>query len=278
MSAPTPVLSIITAVHNQLDMNRWYVEHLRRHTRLPYELIVIDNASTDGSAAFFESVGATVIRNTGNYSYPYTQNQGIARAQGQWLAFLNNDIVVPPGWDERLIASAQRNGLDVLTVCGIEQVESQAATRQLRRRWNKASLPVRLFGAHKPWLGLSLRWMYGQWDAFNRKRIERFEGQVLEGYVGNTVLMSRQGVERVGLWDERIQAADADLFMRTKRRAVEVGDVRPMHIALDVFVHHYIRVTLRANPPQFADRDRLISMEEKWSPEDARRYSPPRPQ
>ena len=66
---------------------------------------------------------------------------------------------------------------------------------------------------------------------------------------------------------ERIQAADADLYLRTKKRALEHGDVRPLHIALDVFVHHYIRLTLKGGYPPFADRDNLIALDQKWSPE-----------
>ncbi len=264
-------LSIITAVHNQLAVNRWYVEHLKRCTRLPYELIVIDNASTDGSAEFFEQAGAKVIRNSANYSYPYTQNQGIAAAQGEWLAFLNNDIVVPDAWDTRLLASAERNGLDALTVCGVERVETPEATQVLRRRWKRAALPVRLFGAKQPWLALSHRWMYGNWQRFTQDRIQRFEGQTLEGYVGNSVLMNRRALDLAGLWDERIQAADADLFLRVKKRAVEHGDIKPVHIALDVFVHHYIRITMRAKPPVFADAAHLIPIEQKWSQQEAHR-------
>jgi GT2 family glycosyltransferase len=107
--------------------------------------------------------------------------------------------------------------------------------------------------------------MYGDWERFCRNRAEQFEGLVIEGYVGNSVLMNRRAIDRIGLWDERIQAADADLFLRAKKRAVEVGDIRPLHIALDVFVHHYIRVTMRARPPAFADAARLIPMEKKWS-------------
>lgn len=266
-----PKLSIITAVHNQLAVNQWYVEHLKRYTQQAYELIIIDNASTDGSAEFFESVGAKVIRNSANYSYPYTQNQGIAVAQGEWLAFLNNDIVVPPAWDTRLLASAAHNGLDALTVCGIERIETPEATQVLRRRWKRASLPVRLMGAGQPWLKLSHRWMYGDWERFSRGREQRFQGQILEGYVGNSVLMNRRALGLVGEWDERIQAADADLFLRVKKRAVDHGDIRALHIALDVFVHHYIRITVRANPPAFADADRLIPMDAKWPPAEAHR-------
>lgn len=270
MNEPMPTLSIITAVHNQLEMNRWYLEHLRRNTRLDHELIVIDNASTDGSAAFFESAGATVIRNTANYSYPYTQNQGIARAKGQWMAFLNNDIIVPPNWDATLLATADGNGLDALTVCGIEQIESRQATRRLRHRWSRASLPVRLFGARQPWLRWSHRLMYPDWDRFCAERADAFAGQVLEGYVGNSVLMNRRALDLLGPWDERIQSADADLYLRSKQRALSHGDIKPLHIALDVFVHHYIRITARARPPAFADADRLIALDDKWSIEQRR--------
>jgi len=268
-------LSIITAVHNQLAVNQWYVEHLKRCTRQPYELIIIDNASTDGSAEFFESVGAKVIRNPANYSYPYTQNQGIAVAQGEWLAFLNNDIVVPPAWDARLLTSAELNGLDALTVCGIERIESAVATHAMRRRWKRAALPVRLFGATQPWLKLSHQWMYGNWERFSQDRAVRFQGRVIEGYVGNSVLMNRRALELVGLWDERIQDADADLYMRTKERSMDEGDMKPLHIALDVFVHHYIRITMRANPPAFADAVRLMPLDKKWTPEEFYRLRVP---
>jgi glycosyltransferase involved in cell wall biosynthesis len=65
MSEHRPKLSIITAVHNQLPMNQIYWENLRKNTKNSFELIVIDNASTDASADFFESVGVRVIRNLG---------------------------------------------------------------------------------------------------------------------------------------------------------------------------------------------------------------------
>jgi GT2 family glycosyltransferase len=51
------MLSIITAVHNLLPMNRLFWEYLQRYTALPFELIIIDNDSTDGSDRFFEAQG-----------------------------------------------------------------------------------------------------------------------------------------------------------------------------------------------------------------------------
>ncbi len=267
MSATQPKISIITAVYNQLAMNQIYWENLVKNTRQPFELIVIDNASTDASADFFESVGARVIRNPGNYSYPVSQNQGIAVAKGEWLAFLNNDIIVSEGWDEVLIANAVHNQLDVITSCGIERIESKAATKKLRRRWNRIRGLVGLFGIGRHSLLLMHKWMYGNWAAFCQNRRERFKHQAVEGFVGNTVMFSRRALNILGPWDETQQAADFDLFLRTAMRAREVGDIRPMHIALDCFNHHYIRLTMKGGYPPFVDRDKLIPLDQKWTAE-----------
>jgi glycosyltransferase involved in cell wall biosynthesis len=267
MTDPQPKLSIITAVYNQLPMNQIYWENLVKHTKHAFELIVIDNASTDASADFFESVGARVIRNPGNYSYPVSQNQGIAIAKGEWLAFLNNDIIVSDGWDDTLIANAEHNQLDVITSCGIERIESKAATKKLRRRWNRIRGLVGVFGTGRNSLLLMHKWMYGNWAAFCKNRQENYKHQAVEGFVGNTVMFSRRALKLLGPWDETQQAADFDLFLRTALRAREVGDIRPMHIALDCFNHHYIRLTMKGGYPPFVDKDKLIPLDQKWTAE-----------
>jgi glycosyltransferase involved in cell wall biosynthesis len=267
MTEQAPKLSIITAVYNQLPMNQIYWENLVKHTKHPFELIVIDNASTDASADFFESVGARVIRNAGNYSYPVSQNQGIAIAKGEWLAFLNNDIIVSDGWDDTLIANAEYNQLDVITSCGIERIESKEATKKLRRRWNRIRGLVGLFGTGRTSLLLMHQWMYGNWAAFCKSRQDQFKHQTVEGFVGNTVMFSRRALEILGPWDETQQGADFDLFLRTAMRAREVGDIRPMHIALDCFNHHYIRLTMKGGYPPFVDKDNLIPLDQKWTAE-----------
>jgi len=267
MSDHKPKLSIITAVYNQLPMNQIYWENLVKNTKNSFELIVIDNASTDASADFFESVGVRVIRNLGNFSYPVSQNQGISIAKGEWLAFLNNDIIVSEGWDETLIANAEYNQLDVITSCGIERIESKSATKKLRRRWNRIRGLVGLFGTGRNSLLLMHKWMYGNWAAFCKDRQERFKHQAVEGFVGNTVMFSRRALDILGPWDETQQAADFDLFLRTAMRAREVGDIRPMHIALDCFNHHYIRLTMKGGYPPFVDKDKLIPLDQKWTAE-----------
>jgi glycosyltransferase involved in cell wall biosynthesis len=49
------MFSIIVAVHNQLGHNQLFLESIKQYTTPPYEVIVIDNNSSDGSGDFFES-------------------------------------------------------------------------------------------------------------------------------------------------------------------------------------------------------------------------------
>ncbi len=259
------MISIITAIHNQYAMNVLFWEYLQRYTSHPFELIVIDNASTDESAAFFESVGAQVIRNTANYSYPYSQNQGVALAKYDWLAFLNNDILVSPAWDQSLIETMMVQGLEVATVCGIEMVESEIVKRQLKRRWQRIKNFLSLFGRSQRILRLMHRWMYPNWELFCQQRKTNFRHQIRLGFVGNTVMIRRSALAKVGQWDERIQSGDFDLYLRTYKRALEVGDIKPMHICLDTFIHHYIRLTSKTDYPQFADHENLLALDKKWS-------------
>lgn len=266
------MISIITAVHNGLAVNELFFESLKKYTHHPFELIIIDNNSTDGSREYFEKQGAKVISNPVNYSYPYCQNQGIREAKYDVLAFLNNDIIVSPQWDKRLLKIADANGLEVITPCGIERLESPEATQRIRRKWKAIKNFLSLLGYRKGVFLMMHRMMYGSWEAFNDSRYRRFGNKVVEGFVGNSVIMKRSAIDKVGLWDERIQAADFDLYVRTKKRSMEQGDIRPVHIALGVFNHHFIRITVHSRPAGFADKDRLISLEDKWGKEALDKY------
>jgi glycosyltransferase involved in cell wall biosynthesis len=249
-------------------MNKLFYESLKAYSFHPFQLIIIDNASTDGSAEYFESVGAEVIRNTDNFSYPYTQNQGIAIATFQYFAFLNNDIIVAPNWDKLLIESMQRNGFDAITSCGLERIETNEKTKRLRLKWNIIRnafkyLPKSFFN-----LRMMHRMMYPNWIDFNWSRHKNFNNQYIEGCLGHSVIVSRRCLELCGNWDERIQEADFDLYMRIKKRHIEHHDITPCMIDLGVFHHHYIRLTAKAKYKPFADREKLIPLTSKWTSEE----------
>ncbi len=262
------MLSIITAIHNQLPMNRLFYDCIKKYTHEPFELIIIDNCSDDGSGDFFESVGAKVIRNAKNYSYPYAQNQGIKLAKGSLFAFLNNDIIVAPNWNKMLLEAMTLNGLDIVTCSGIENAGDPKSTILFRRKWNYVKNSLSWLGNSRKNLERMHRWMYGDWDKFCANRFNQFQNFATEGFVGNSVVMSKKGLDAIGLWDERIQAADFDMYVRSKKRFLEKGDIKPCHIIPAVFHHHYIRLTQRSVRIPFEDAGNIIKFEEKYNPEE----------
>jgi glycosyltransferase involved in cell wall biosynthesis len=102
--------SIIIPCWNQLEFTRQCVTALVRYTRLPWELIVINTGSTDGTAVYLASVQdvaavpVTVVSNRENRGFPAAINQGLAAARGKYLVMLNNDMVVTDAWLDQLTA------------------------------------------------------------------------------------------------------------------------------------------------------------------------------
>ncbi len=97
----TPILIIIPAF-NQLDYCRQCIQSIQANTRRAYRLILVDNGSTDGVGAFFDTVpGADVIHSPVNLGFAGGVNLGLKQAEGHVL-LLNSDTLVPEGWLQRL--------------------------------------------------------------------------------------------------------------------------------------------------------------------------------
>ena len=103
--------SVIVPCWNQCAFTRQCLQALFRFTRPgSWELIVVDNGSTDGTADYLagvqdaSAVPITVITNPRNVGFPAAVNQGLQVASGDYLVLLNNDAVVTEGWLEHLIA------------------------------------------------------------------------------------------------------------------------------------------------------------------------------
>ncbi len=101
--------SVIVPCWNQLEFTRQCMAALMRCTRSPWELIVVNNGSTDGTSDYLAGVQdaspvpVTVIANSTNLGFPAAINQGLKCARGEYLVLLNNDAVVTGGWLEQLI-------------------------------------------------------------------------------------------------------------------------------------------------------------------------------
>lgn len=270
------MLSIITAIYNQLDMNKLYYEYLKKYTDNVFELIIIDNNSNDGSRAYFESLGegVTVIANKENYSYPHCQNQGISVAKYDYLVFLNNDLLVSPHWDSRMLEVLGKNDYHVVSLGSNDRLYDKKTTQKLAFRWKMVKYPlITLLGQR----GVSLRLMrtltYGSWKRFTEKKFRRYGLSMTKGFSGSAIAMTRTALEKIGAWDEQQQSADFDTFFRTCHRAETVGDLQILSIINGIFIHHYRRLTLYVSYPPFADKDNLSSIDKKWAKNDIERWT-----
>lgn len=261
------MISIITSIYNQLPVNKLYYETLQACTSLPYELIIIDNNSDDGSCAYFEQKeNVTLVKTGANYNYPYCQNLGIKHAKYDHLCFFNNDAIPTKHWDVRMFEVFQRNKkIKALSFATNDHLESKEAHKQISRKWKRAKYPLQaIFGNTYFSLTLMLKAMYGNLDTFGEKRFQKFGYETSEGYSGSVIVLKKDILEKIGMWDERIQAADFDLFNRIKEYALANEDIESLQLALGIYFHHYQRLTVKKEYPPFANVEQMIHLEDKW--------------
>ena len=86
-------LSVITLTLNKLEYTKKFIKSLQKYTK-DFELIIVDNGSTDGTVEYLESLDfIKLIKNSENKGFSAGNNQGIAIAEGEYIGFLNNDIL-----------------------------------------------------------------------------------------------------------------------------------------------------------------------------------------
>jgi glycosyltransferase involved in cell wall biosynthesis len=267
------MLSIITPVHNQIEQNKLFIKSLEQYTKNQYELIIIDNNSTDGSADFFESKGCQVIRNSRNYCYSDSMNMGIDKAKYDILGFLNNDLYLGVDWDQNLIEAMDAHNLDVVSPIGIQQMPTLLETQQKTNKW-KSLGGKKYKNLDMEGLEELINQMYGNWEEFCAGIKKKYEGKLMDGIVGNTVVVRRDLLEKVNNWDPMILEADYDFYLKVRKREEEVGDVkRPMAVCSS-YVHHFINATVRSTKKPFRCSHELLNYKEKWSKPDLEKFWP----
>lgn len=103
--------SIIIPLYNQLGFTKVCLEYLVRNTpKEAVEIILVDNASSDGTKEFTEGLrqSCAVIRNEVNLGFAKACNQGARAATGDFLVFLNNDTAPHRNWLQGLLDPFER--------------------------------------------------------------------------------------------------------------------------------------------------------------------------
>ncbi|GEM_PF-727315 len=107
-------VSIVIPTFNNLHLTRRCLDSVLCNTpQGQFELVVVDNGSTDGTVPFLSEMQKhgrlRLISNLKNHGFAHACNQGAAAGQGDHVLFLNNDTVVTTGWIGALLETANRH-------------------------------------------------------------------------------------------------------------------------------------------------------------------------
>ncbi len=244
---PAPLTSIVILTLNQLELTRLCLDSIRKHTLSPYEIIFVDNGSSDGTPEFLRKEEAShhnirLMENRKNLGFSAGCNQGIRASRGDLILLLNNDVVVTPCWLEGMIECLRRTpgagvaGPMTNNISGVQQA---------------------------PETGYSnLDGLDGFAAEF--RRINRNTRRPNRRIVGFCMLFRRELIDRIGLLDESFGSGNFEDDDFCLRAAIEgFKNV----IAADVFIHHFGSATFRGEGIDFGARmaanNRLFR--EKWS-------------
>jgi O-antigen biosynthesis protein len=240
---PVPGLtSIVIVTHNEIAHTRACLDSIRLRTDEPYELIVVDNGSTDGTPQEVKlHTDIRLIANAGNRGFPAAVNQGIAIAAGSQILLLNNDTLVTTGWLRRMLSA-------------LESAPGVGLVGPVSNRVSGAQRVDARYGQISELDGFA--WQWGLEHSRQTLATDRL--------VGFCLLIKRTVIEQIGGLDERfgIGNFEDDDFCR---RAQQAG--LKLLIARDAFVHHAGHATFvgsGADLNAILDRNRRL-YEEKWS-------------
>jgi GT2 family glycosyltransferase/glycosyltransferase involved in cell wall biosynthesis/Tfp pilus assembly protein PilF len=107
-----PLVSLIIPVFNNVELTKKCIDSIRKNTRCDlYEIIIVDNASTDATLEYLNSLedSVKIIRNEKNVGFAKACNLGARISESDYLLFLNNDTEAKPSWLEYLLSVFNQN-------------------------------------------------------------------------------------------------------------------------------------------------------------------------
>jgi len=225
-----PAVSAIIVNYNAGTLLRGCVDSLLA-CPLAIEIIVVDNASHDGSLdGLPDSPHIRVIRNSTNVGFAAACNIGISASSAPFSLFLNPDCFFQPGAVSILLAGLQ-SGDRVGMVGGLlvneDGSEQGGGRRAVPTPWRSF---VRAFGLHR----FADRWPKLFYDFHLHEQPLPDEPIEVEAISGACMLVKREAVEDVGLWDECyfLHCEDLDWCMRFRQmgwKILFVPDARIYH-------------------------------------------------
>jgi glycosyltransferase involved in cell wall biosynthesis len=243
-AAPSPELSVLISSYNGERRLPVVLDHLRRQAVSPerFEVIVVDDGSTDRTAEVAAAHGARVVRLERNGGPAAARNAGLAVARGEIVAITDDDCEPAPGWLAALLCAFSDRDTD-----GAGGLVLPASTEGFVLRYLAASNPLAPLAAEllvsndlSYRLRLYLRGLV-------RTAPDLAPGAELYSLAGANMAFRRELLLELGGFDEAFTFAseDEDLCHRAHARA---GGARLRYAPSAVVLHRYkpeLRDTLR---------------------------------
>lgn len=221
-----PKVSVVVLCYNQLDYTKQCVDSILRETAYPnYELILVDNCSSDDTAVYLKEMAekekrVKIVLNTTNRGFAGGNNDGIQVSDGEYIVLLNNDTVVTRGWMTGMVKRFLNS--DKVGMVG-------AVTNSIG---NEAQIPVTYQDiADMPAFA---------YDYTARHMGENF---IHDGVLAMfCVMFSRKLTEEIGLLDENYGIGmfeDDDYSVATQNAGYD------LILPEDVFIHHFGSVSFK---------------------------------
>jgi glycosyltransferase involved in cell wall biosynthesis len=182
-------VSVVIPTHNRRQFLSVTLKSVLRQSDVDFDVIVVDDGSTDDTPVFLEAIEdprVRFIRNERPQGVRTARNQGIAATTGEWLAFVDDDDIWAPDKLTRQLSAARESGACWVYTGAIEIDERGG--------------PLSGTPPHPP--------------AVVMERLPHFD-LVPGGSSG--VLATRRAVEEAGGWDPQVFLADWDLWIRLGR-------------------------------------------------------------
>ena len=197
--AATPEFSVLIVNYNGGAYLQAALDSLKTQTVRDFEVICVDNNSTDGSADNLDAAGLPgwqLIRSNKNLGFAAGNNLAAAQASGRWLCLLNPDAVAAPDWLETIAAGQERHPACNVFACAQFMLED----------------PDRLDGAGDAYLIFGFPWR----GAFQRPATELPGEGTCFSPCGASAVFRRDTFMHHGGYDERFfcYCEDVDLGYR----------------------------------------------------------------
>lgn len=215
-----PRVSIIIVSWNGRELLERCLTSIAAHVTTPHEVIVVDNASTDGTPEMVKKQFSTVtlIRNTSNRGFSVANNQGWSRARGTYVLFVNSDTEFTQDPCNHLLSNFDDHSHVGAVAPRLLNTDGsiQASIRHWPR-WGDQVITL-LKMRHL------LRWTPTMQRYYDQRYQSATEPIVVDEIMGAAILMSRETLLEIGGWDEGywIWFEDVDLCQRLYRANLKV--------------------------------------------------------